>query len=73
MAAISSAVSSPAAASKKMTTLNGAEFLNREATMGIVDEGKNADLVLLEANPIEDGANLDKLSAVFLIEHASGA
>jgi hypothetical protein len=50
----------------QMTTLNGAEFLGRQATMGTVDEGKNADLVLLDANPIEDVANLDKISGVFL-------
>lgn len=50
----------------QMTTLNGAEFLHREATMGTVDEGKNADLVLLDANPIEDVANLAEISAVFL-------
>ena len=29
----------------QMTTLDGAEFLNRVSTMGTVDEGKNADLV----------------------------
>ena len=50
----------------QMTTLNGAEFLGREATMGTVDEGKNADLVLLDANPIADVANLDRISGVFL-------
>ena len=50
----------------QMTTLNGAEFLNREATMGTVEMGKTADLVLLEGNPVEDSANLDKVSAVVL-------
>jgi len=50
----------------QMTTLNGAEFLNREATMGTVDEGKNADLVLLNANPIENVENLSKIFAVVL-------
>ncbi|MGS0759524.1 amidohydrolase family protein, partial [Roseateles sp. GG27B] len=35
----------------QMTTLNGAEYLQRQATMGTVEAGKNADLVLLEANP----------------------
>ena len=50
----------------QMTTLNGAQFLGREATMGTVEQGKNADLVLLDANPIADSANLDKVSAVFL-------
>ncbi len=50
----------------QMTTLNGAQFMHREATMGTVDEGKNADLVLLDANPIKDVANLDKIAAVVL-------
>ena len=50
----------------QMTTLNGAQFLGREATMGTVEAGKNADLVLLDANPIVDATNLDKVSAVFL-------
>ena len=48
------------------TTLNGAKFLGREATMGTVEAGKNADLVLLDANPMVDVANLDRVVAVFL-------
>lgn len=40
----------------RMTTLNGAEFLGRQSTMGTVDIGKNADLVVLDANPITDVA-----------------
>ena len=48
------------------TTLNGASFVGRNSTMGTVEQGKNADLVLLDANPIADSANLDKVSAVFL-------
>lgn len=50
----------------QMTTLNGAQFLNREATMGTVDEGKQADLVLLSANPIENASNLSRIAGVFL-------
>ncbi len=50
----------------QMTTLNGAKFLNRESTMGSVDIGKAADLVLLDANPIKDVANLDKIWSVIL-------
>ena len=50
----------------QMTTLNAAEFLNRSATMGSVDIGKNADLVLLDANPVSDAANLNKIWAVVL-------
>ena len=48
------------------TTSNAAEFLHREATMGSVAEGKNADLVLLTANPIENSANLDNIDAVIV-------
>ena len=50
----------------QMTTLNGAQFVGRTATMGTVEAGKNADLVLLDGNPVADVANLDKVSAVFL-------
>jgi imidazolonepropionase-like amidohydrolase len=50
----------------QMTTRNGAKFLNREATMGSVDIGKNADLVLLDANPVKDVANLGKVWSVVL-------
>ncbi len=49
-----------------MTTLNGAQFLRREASMGTVEQGKNADLVLLDANPLADVANLSKIAGVFL-------
>lgn len=48
------------------TTLNGAEFLHREADMGTVEPGKNADLVLLDANPLADAANLSKIAGVML-------
>ena len=50
----------------QMTTLNPAEFLGLQSTMGTVDVGKNADLVMLDGNPILDVANLDKISGVFL-------
>ena len=48
------------------TTLNGAQFLGRTATMGTVEEGKNADLVLLDGDPTASVANLDRISAVVL-------
>jgi hypothetical protein len=50
----------------QMTTLNGAQFLGREATMGTVEEGKNADLVLLDANPVASAANLHAIWGVVL-------
>jgi imidazolonepropionase-like amidohydrolase len=48
----------------QMTTHDAAEFLGTTATMGTVDVGKNADLVLLDANPVADVANLHQISAV---------
>ena len=50
----------------QMSTLNPAQFLGREATMGSVDEGKTADLVVLDANPLVDIANFAKISGVVL-------
>lgn len=48
------------------TTLNPAKFLNREAETGSVDEGKNANLVLLDSNPMADVSGLDKIFGVVL-------
>ncbi len=48
------------------TTLDAAEFLGRGATMGTVDEGKNADLVLLDANPVASAANLSRIWGVVM-------
>jgi hypothetical protein len=48
----------------QMTTLNGAEFLGRTDTMGTVEVGKQADLVLLDANPVEDVKHLHGVSGV---------
>ncbi len=48
----------------QMATLNGAEFLKRESTMGTVEQGKDANLVLLDGNPVESVENLHKVHAV---------
>jgi hypothetical protein len=45
-------------------TLNPARFLGREQDLGTVATGKIADLVLLDANPLEDIANTRKISTV---------
>jgi tetratricopeptide (TPR) repeat protein len=45
-------------------TLNPARFLGRENDLGTVAAGKIADLVLLDANPLEDIGNTRKISAV---------
>lgn len=48
----------------QMTTIDGARFLHREARMGSVTAGREADLVLLDANPVAAIANLHKLFGV---------
>ena len=48
----------------QMTTLNPARFYGREATMGRVQVGADADLVLLDGNPIASAKNLDGIQAV---------
>jgi imidazolonepropionase-like amidohydrolase len=48
----------------QMTTLNGAEFLGRTDTLGTVEVGKQADLVLLDANPVEDVKHLHDVTGV---------
>jgi cytosine/adenosine deaminase-related metal-dependent hydrolase len=40
--------------------------MNRLADMGTVEQGKLADLVLLDANPIDDIDNTRKIRAVVL-------
>jgi hypothetical protein len=45
-------------------TLNPARFLERTHDLGTVEEGKLADLVLLEANPLEDLSNTRRIRAV---------
>jgi imidazolonepropionase-like amidohydrolase len=48
----------------QMTTVNAAEFLGTTDTMGTVEPGKDADLVLLSGNPIDDVANLHAIAGV---------
>ena len=47
-------------------TLNPAIFQDRLAEMGTVEKGKRADLVLLDANPLDDIGNTRRIRAVVL-------
>ncbi len=48
----------------QMTTINAAEFLGRTDTMGTVDVGKDADIVLLSGDPTQSVANLHDIAGV---------
>lgn len=48
----------------QMTTLDGAQLLGREAHAGSVEEGKDANLVVLDADPMASVQNLHKVYAV---------
>lgn len=45
-------------------TLNPARFLGTEKDFGTIEEGKVADLLLLDANPLEDIGNTRKIASV---------
>jgi imidazolonepropionase-like amidohydrolase len=48
----------------RSATLRPAEFFSLQHEMGTVDVGKRADLVLLDANPLENIANTKRIAAV---------
>ncbi|MGA8273275.1 MAG: amidohydrolase family protein [Candidatus Sulfotelmatobacter sp.] len=45
-------------------TLNPARFMGMEDRLGTIEKGKLADLVLLDANPLDDIRNTQKIAAV---------
>jgi Tol biopolymer transport system component/imidazolonepropionase-like amidohydrolase len=47
-------------------TLSGARYLGLEQDLGSIREGKLADLVVLDANPLEDIRNSEKISWVMV-------
>ncbi len=51
-------------AALQTATINPAKFLQRQNTLGAIEIGKIADLVLLEANPLIDINNTRRIAAV---------
>jgi imidazolonepropionase-like amidohydrolase len=47
-------------------TLNPARFLGKERELGTIEKGKLADLALLDANPLDNIANTQKIAAVIV-------
>jgi imidazolonepropionase-like amidohydrolase len=45
-------------------TLNPARFLGMQDRLGTIEKGKLADMVLLDANPLDDIRNTQKIAAV---------
>ncbi|HEV2687056.1 MAG TPA: amidohydrolase family protein [Bryobacteraceae bacterium] len=50
----------------RSATLEPARFFDSTDTMGAIDKGKTADLVLLDADPLADIRNTRKIAAVFV-------
>jgi imidazolonepropionase-like amidohydrolase len=50
-------------------TLNPVRFLGMEEQLGTIEKGKLADLVLLNANPLQDISNTQKIAAVIVNGH----
>jgi imidazolonepropionase-like amidohydrolase len=50
----------------KAATMNPAKFFGKDATMGNVEAGKAADMVLLDADPLLNIANTTKIRAVIV-------
>ena len=48
----------------RTATLNPAIFLGIQDSIGTIEEGKIADIVLLDANPLEDISNTQKINSV---------
>ena len=48
----------------RTATLNPAEFFNMQDSLSTVEEGKIANLVLLDVNPMDNIENIQKVNSV---------
>lgn len=46
------------------STINGAKIVNKESEFGSITKGKKANMVLLNANPLEDISNISNINAI---------
>ena len=53
----------------RTATVSAAQYLDAEDSLGRIEPGYVADLVLLDANPLEDIANARRIAAVFAAGH----
>lgn len=49
----------------RIATLNGAKFMGRDAQIGSIAAGKNADLVVLDGNPMKNIDDIEKVDTVY--------
>jgi imidazolonepropionase-like amidohydrolase len=49
----------------KIATLNGATYMGKQATIGSIAPGKNADLVVINGNPAANINDIEKVEIVF--------
>jgi imidazolonepropionase-like amidohydrolase len=52
-------------AALKAATLNGASYLGRDASIGSIERGKRADLVVIDGDPTTDVMDLEAMPLVF--------
>jgi imidazolonepropionase-like amidohydrolase len=50
----------------RMATIDGAEYIGMDKDLGSLEKGKLADLIILDANPLVDIRNSDKVHQVML-------
>jgi len=48
----------------KAATINAARMIDREKESGTIEEGKIADLLILDANPLDDILNIKRIHRV---------
>ena len=50
----------------RMATIDGAKYIGMDEDIGSLEKGKLADLIILDANPLDDIRNTDKINQVML-------